>query len=124
MHPRTGLFFARAGHRVLKYATHEYGDARALEVNFAFLAAYFTQNLVLEGETLAAVAARAGLPAERLREVLATGEYVDAVLGDEAEAARRGIFSIPCFNFNGKFLVHGALGVEGFREAIRDILAE
>ena len=114
----------RSAHRVLKLAEQDYGDAKALEVNFAFLAACFTQNLVLEGETLMAVAAGAGLPAGRVRTVVTSDEFMGAVLGDEAEAARRGIFSIPCFDFNGGFLVRGALDAGGFRGALREMLAQ
>lgn len=114
----------RPAHRVLKYAASEFGDATALKVNLAFLAAYFTQNLVLEGETLVAVAASAGLPAEKVRDVVLTNTFEEAVLADEREAARRGIFSIPCFDFNGRFMVNGAVGARGFRQALTEMLAE
>lgn len=112
----------RPAHRVLKFAEREYGDVAALKVNFAFLAAYFTQNRVLEGETLVNVAADAGLPAGPLRDVVLTNRFEEAVLADEREAARRGIFSIPCFDFNGKFLVNGAIGLQGFRQALTEML--
>ncbi|WP_165079152.1 MULTISPECIES: DsbA family protein [unclassified Desulfovibrio] len=113
----------RSSHRVLKYAASEFGDATALQVNLAFLGAYFTRNLVLEGETLVCVAAAAGLPAEAVRDVVLTNKFEEAVLEDEREAARRGIFSIPCFDFNGKFLVNGAIGLRGFRQALTEMLA-
>lgn len=117
---RTAIFCnTRDAHRLLKFAYAEYGDKLALELNFALFAAYFTQNLVLDDAHLVRIAQSVGMDSSLSEEILKTDKYESEVIADEREAAARGIYAIPCFDFDGKFSVGGSMPLAGFRDAIR-----
>lgn len=116
---RTAVFSnTRDAHRLLKSVEREHGDGMALQLNFALFDAYFTRNLVLDDENLVKIAAETGLNAKNAQKVLASDEYLQDVLADEHEAAARGIYAIPYFDFGGKFAINGATTLAGFRQAI------
>lgn len=112
----------RDGHRLLKYACAEYGDELALKLNFALFAAYFTQNLVLDDENLVKIARSVGMDSNMAEEVLKTGKYEAEVITDEREAAARGVYAIPYFDFDGKFSVSGSMPLNGFRDAVTKMI--
>ena len=113
----------RNAHRLLKFAYAKYGSETALKLNFALFAAYFTQNLVLDDANLVKIAESVGMDARLCEDVLNTGEYETEVIADEREASERGIYAIPYFDFGGKFSIGGSMPLDGFKDAIRKMMA-
>jgi predicted DsbA family dithiol-disulfide isomerase len=84
------------------------------------LKAYFTDGLpVGDHATLTDLATEAGLPAERVREVLAGTAYAQEVAADQAQALAYGANGVPFFVIDEKYGVSGAQPVEVFAEALR-----
>jgi predicted DsbA family dithiol-disulfide isomerase len=80
---------------------------------------YFTeQRSVFDHDSLAAMAAQAGLAANEVRRVLAEDRYVAAVAGDVTEARSLGATGVPFFVFDQRFGLSGAQPVELFQQAI------
>ncbi len=104
------LDIARAGntfdaHRVLHLA-HEHGLQDAVKERL--LRAYFSDGeLISDPETLVALGAEAGLPAEEIRVTLAGDRYATEVRDDERTAASLGLSAVPTF------VVDRAIGVSG-----------
>jgi predicted DsbA family dithiol-disulfide isomerase len=79
------------------------------EVKERLLRAYFTEGRpISDPETLVALGAEAGLPAEQVRAMLAGDGYADAVRADERRAAAFGIGGVPFFVIDEQFGVSGA----------------
>lgn len=84
------------------------------------LKAYFTDGLpVGDHATLTQLAEEAGLPSERVREVLASTTYAQDVADDQAQALAYGANGVPFFVIDEKYGVSGAQPVEVFQEALR-----
>jgi predicted DsbA family dithiol-disulfide isomerase len=84
------------------------------------LKAYFTDGLpVGDHATLIELATEVGLPAERVREVLAGTKYADDVAADQAQALAYGANGVPFFVIDEKYGVSGAQPVDVFKEALR-----
>jgi predicted DsbA family dithiol-disulfide isomerase len=84
------------------------------------LKAYFTDGLpVGDHATLTELATEVGLPADRVREVLAGRTYTDDVAADQAQALAYGANGVPFFVIDEKYGVSGAQPVEVFQEALR-----
>ena len=93
-------------HRLLHLA-HEEGRQDALKE--ALLAAYFLHaRNVADHDVLAGVAAEVGLDEVRVKEVLTSGEYADAVEADVRQAVAYGATSVPFFVVDQKYGVAGA----------------
>jgi predicted DsbA family dithiol-disulfide isomerase len=87
--------------------------------------AYFTEGRVVsDPETLAELAAEAGLEAEAVRRMLASEAYAAAVQADIQEAWRLGIHGVPFFVLAGKYGVSGAQPSELFAQALAQAWAE
>lgn len=81
---------------------------------------YFGGDLdPFQPETLRRVAAGAGIPAERVDEVLGGDAYADAVRQELAAGRRLGITGVPFTVLAGRYAVAGAQSVEAYAEAIR-----
>jgi predicted DsbA family dithiol-disulfide isomerase len=81
--------------------------------------AYFTEGRNIgDRDTLAGLAAEAGLPAAEAAEVLASGRYADDVRRDVDEALQLGINGVPFFVFGGRYAVSGAQDVEVFLDVL------
>ena len=65
------------------------------------------------------VAVGAGLDAERVRAVLTSQEFAEAVAADVAQARAYGASGVPFFVLDRKFGVSGAQPVEVFEQALR-----
>ena len=104
-------------HRLLHLA-RESGRQGVLKE--ALLAAYFAgaANLA-DPDVLRAVAADAGLDADRVEEVLAGSAFADAVARDVSEAAALGATGVPFFVIDRRFAVSGAQPTELFARALR-----
>ncbi len=82
-------------------------------------AAHFTENRsVFETDSLAQLAAEAGLDAHEVREVLSAGTYTEEVLADIRQARAYGISGVPFFVFDGTYGVAGAQPPEALGRAL------
>jgi predicted DsbA family dithiol-disulfide isomerase len=99
-----------ASHRLLRLATrHDRQDAM-LEALFA---AYFVEGRDIgDHGVLEDLAAAVGLPDARA--FLAHGDGIEEAKAEDALARRQGINGVPCFIFNGRFLLSGAQEPESF----------
>lgn len=74
-----------------------------------------------DAETLVELAAEAGLPAERVRALLASDEGAAEVGGQIDEARSLGVSGVPFFLFEGKWAVSGGQPTEVFAAALREV---
>ncbi|HMR30587.1 MAG TPA: DsbA family oxidoreductase [Geminicoccaceae bacterium] len=108
-------------HRLLHWAAME---GRQKELKHALFEAYFTdQRDPSDREVLVDVAARAGLDAERAREVLESGRYAQEVREAEALWRSRGIEGVPAVIIDERYLISGGHPPEAFEKALREIAA-
>ena len=109
-------------HRVLHLAA----DAGlAGEVKERLLHAHFTEGADLsDHETLARLAGEAGVPPGRVRAMLATDEYADAVRADSDEARALGANGVPFFVIDRKYGISGAQPAEVSLQALQQAQAE
>ena len=121
MDRRRRIYNTFDAHRLLHWAGEE-GRQRALK--HALLRAYFTDGLdVSDHATLAAIAAKAGLPADRASEILASDTYAREVRTIEGFWQQNGIRGVPAVIFERRHLVSGGQPVDVFERALRDIAA-
>lgn len=81
--------------------------------------AYFTEGKdVSDQETLVALGREVGLDEAEIRNMLASGEYADAVRQDIAEAQQIGVRGVPFFVMDRKYAVSGAQPVEAFLQTL------
>jgi len=108
-------------HRLLHWAGLE---GKQLEFKQALLRAYFSEGRnVSDHAMLAAIAADAGLDAERARAILASGEYAGEVREAEQFFLHNGINGVPAVIIERKHLISGGQPVEVFEQALREIAA-
>lgn len=93
-------------HRLLHLAAaHGIQDA----VKERFMRAYQTEGEAIgEPDVLQRLAEDAGLPADEVREVLATERFAEEVRADEAQAVEFGIRGVPFFVVDRRVAVSGA----------------
>jgi predicted DsbA family dithiol-disulfide isomerase len=109
-------------HRLVHYAT---GAGKGDDVAEALFRAYFVDGRnVGDHDTLAQLAAGAGLPEDEVREVLRSGRFADEVRRDLQTAAQFGINSVPCFVLDRKYAVSGAQGSPVLLQALQRALTE
>jgi predicted DsbA family dithiol-disulfide isomerase len=119
MGKRTRIYNTFDAHRLLHWAELE-GHQQALQ--HALFAAYFTAGKNLsDRETLADIAAEAGLDRVRAAQILASGEYADEVRERERFYLDQGIHAVPAVIFNDRHLIQGGQPVEVFERAIEQI---
>ena len=112
-------------HRLLFWAGTEgpMGAQRALKR--ALLAAYHGESRNISApEVLLELAAGAGLPADRAREVLERGEFAEEVRQAERFWQEIGIHSVPAVIVDRKHLISGGQPSAVFEQALRQIAAE
>lgn len=103
-------------HRLIHFATSKGRQNEALE---RVMTAYFTEGENIgDTETLARLAADAGLDADEARAILEGGDYADAVRADERRAAMLGITGVPFFVVDERYGVSGAQPAELLREVL------
>lgn len=106
-------------HRLLHWAGIE-GKQRALK--HALLRAYFTDGLdVSDHETLAGIAAGAGLPEAQALAILASDAHAADVRHQEEFFQRNGISAVPAIIIDQRHLISGGQPVEVFERALREI---
>jgi predicted DsbA family dithiol-disulfide isomerase len=83
--------------------------------------AYFGEGRpVFDRESLAGLAAEAGLDPDGARQALGNGSHSSDVRADEDQAARLGITGVPFCVVDGKYGVSGAQSAETFLRALRE----
>ena len=109
----------RDAHRLLHFAA-EHG--RQAELAERLHAAYFTESRsVFDHESLADLAAEAGLDRSGALAVLAGGDYDDAVTEDEALARAFGVTGVPFFVIDRTYGVSGAQPAEVLSDVLDQI---
>jgi predicted DsbA family dithiol-disulfide isomerase len=99
-----------ASHRLLRLAARHGLQDPVLDALFL---AYFVEGLDIgDLRILAQIGELAGVP--DVADYLARGEGIEEARGEDAMARRQGINGVPCFIFNGRFLLSGAQEPESF----------
>jgi predicted DsbA family dithiol-disulfide isomerase len=112
-------------HRLLHLALESGGPVLQRELNEALLSAYFEQARdVGDHDVLTEIAVATGVDAARVAEVLASGEYADAVAADIAQARAYGATGVPFFVVDQKYGVSGAQPAETFTRVLDQAWAE
>lgn len=108
-------------HRLLLWALQQ---GRQVELKRALLHGFFTagQN-VSDHETLARLAAEAGLQIEGARQVLGSAAYANEVRELQAFYREHGINSVPAMVLNGRQLVSGSQSVSYYEQMLREMSA-
>ncbi|OYO03727.1 DsbA family oxidoreductase [Enemella evansiae] len=84
------------------------------------LRAYFSEGVAVgDRAELQRLGEEIGLPADRVRSLLASDEYAEQVRADEQRAAKLRIQGVPFFLFDGRFAVSGAQPQEVFEAALQ-----
>jgi predicted DsbA family dithiol-disulfide isomerase len=121
MDQRTRIYNTFDAHRLLHWAEVE---GRQMALKKIFLRAYFTDGEdVSSHDTLARLAAEAGLDELRAREILSGDEFAEDVRAQERFFTDRGIHSVPATIVNGQHLISGGQPPEAFEQALRQIAA-
>ncbi|MBK4736364.1 DsbA family oxidoreductase [Noviherbaspirillum pedocola] len=122
MDARRRIYNTFDAHRLLHWAEEE---GRQRELKHALFDAYFTRGENPSDQAvLVAAAERAGLPAERARQVLESGDYADAVRERERFYLDAGIHSVPAVIVNDRHLIQGGQPAQVFAQALRQIAAQ
>ncbi|MFL5517189.1 MAG: DsbA family oxidoreductase, partial [Gemmatimonadales bacterium] len=112
-------------HRLLHLALETGGPTLQGELVDALLAAYFQRaEDVGDHEVLRTVAAAAGLDELRVKGVLASDEYADAVAADVAQARAYGATGVPFFVLDQRYGVSGAQPAEVFDQVLQQAWAD
>jgi predicted DsbA family dithiol-disulfide isomerase len=122
MDARRRIYNTFDAHRLLHWAEEE---GRQRELKHALFDAYFTRGEnPSDHAVLVAAAERAGLPAERARQILESGDYAEAVRERERFYLDAGIHSVPAVIVNDRHLIQGGQPAQVFAQALRQIAAE
>lgn len=109
-------------HRVVHYADEA---GKGLEFFSRVQDRFFAGEInPFDAEVLAQVAAEVGLSADRVREVLASDEYADAVRADTREGQGLGIQGVPFTVFDRRFAASGAQSVEAYGQVLDTLMAD
>ena len=120
---RTRIVNTFDAHRLLHWAAGE-GDGVQLALKRALLKAYFTDGRdISDHDTLVAIAAEAGLDAERARAILAADTFADDVRMIEQFFQQAGITGVPAIVIERKHLISGGQPPDVFEQALRQIAA-
>jgi predicted DsbA family dithiol-disulfide isomerase len=112
-------------HRLLFWAGVEGAPGAQRALKRALLAAYHGEGRnVSAADVLVELAAAAGLPAERAREVLTRGEFAEEVRQAERFWQEVGIHSVPAVIVDRQHLISGGQPSAVFEQALRQIAAE
>jgi predicted DsbA family dithiol-disulfide isomerase len=110
-----------AAHRLLHLARSEHGAATQRLLLDQLFDAHFTGGLdVGDHDTLARLAATAGLAEARVRACLAGSEGLADVQREMAVARQIGVQAVPTFVFDDRYAIQGAQPADVFRAALRE----
>ncbi|MCX7564955.1 DsbA family oxidoreductase [Sulfitobacter sp. F26169L] len=111
-----------AAHQLLDWA-----QSKNLQhpLKLALFDAHFTQKRdVSQHDTLVDIAVSVGLDADEAREVLQQETHAQQTRERQKFWTGHGISSVPAMVFEGKYLLSGAQGVQGYAQMLEKILAE
>lgn len=112
-------------HRLLFWAGVEGPPGAQRALKRALLKAYHGDDRNIGSpDVLVELAAKAGLPAERAREVLKGGEFAEEVRQAERFWQEVGIHSVPAVIIDRKHLISGGQPSAVFEQALRQIAAD
>jgi predicted DsbA family dithiol-disulfide isomerase len=112
-------------HRLLFWAGLEGAPGAQRVLKRALLKAYHGDDRNIGSrDVLVEVAAAAGLPADRAREVLDRGEFAEEVRQAERFWQEVGIHSVPAVIVDRKHLISGGQPSAVFEQALREIAAQ
>jgi predicted DsbA family dithiol-disulfide isomerase len=112
-------------HRLLHWAGLEGPPGAQRALKHALLEAYHGQGRNPGShEVLLALATEVGMPSERAREVLDSGQFADEVREAEAFWQQAGIHSVPAVVINRRHLVSGGQPSAVFEQALRQVAAQ
>lgn len=112
-------------HRLLFWAGLEGAEGAQRALKRGLLQAYHGEGRNIgDADVLVELAAAAGLPAERAREVLESGSFADEVRQAERFWQEVGIHSVPAVIIDRKHLISGGQPSAVFEQALRQIAAE
>lgn len=122
---RTHVWNTFDAHRLLFWAGVEHGPAAQRALKRALLKAYHGDGRNIgAADVLVEIAAEAGLPAERARDVLEHGEFAEEVRQAERFWQEVGIHAVPAVIIDRKHLISGGQPSAVFEQALRQIAAE
>ena len=114
-----------SAHRLLHLVRDHAGSAGAGAAKEALLSAHFEQGRDIgSADVLAGIGSAAGVDPEKVRAVLASDQYTDAVNQDIAEARALGVTGVPFFVIDRKYGISGAQPPELFAQALETAWAE
>jgi predicted DsbA family dithiol-disulfide isomerase len=123
--PRTHVWNTFDAHRLLFWAGLEGAAGSQRTLKRALLAAYHGDGRNIgDRNVLVELAAVAGLPAERAREVLESGAFADEVRQAERFWQEAGINAVPAVIIDRKHLISGGQPSALFERALRQIASE
>jgi predicted DsbA family dithiol-disulfide isomerase len=106
-------------HQLLHWAGEQ---GRQTELKLALFDAFFRlREDVSDGQVLAAVAGRVGLPVTEALEVAEDGRYAQAVREEQQIWLDKEVHAVPTFFFNQKYMVPGAQEAETFVRVLNKI---
>lgn len=109
-------------HRLAQYAA---AQGRGTEMAERLFRANFTDNEPIgDKDCLVRLAAEAGLDSDKVRAMLASGEYADVVREQEEEGSRLGIRGVPFFVIDRKYAVSGAQSPAVFLDTLTKAWSE
>ena len=115
----------RGVHRVMQAIGEAHGSDAATDYFMDLQRGYFTGTTnPFDAGTVIARAVEAGLDEQVARDAHAGRTHDDEVEEDVREAAAMGARGVPFFLFNDKYTAPGALPLDAFRQALRQIAEE
>ena len=115
----------RAVHRVMQALSQVRGADVATEYFMQLQRGYFTGTLdPFDQEVVTSRAVEAGLDATTAQEAYTGASHDELVEAEVREAAAMGARGVPFFLFNDKYTAPGALPLDAFRQALRQIADE
>lgn len=115
----------RGVHRVMQAISAEHGEDAATDFFLDLQRGYFTGTAnPFDADAVTARAGGAGLSEEVARAAFAGQSHDDEVEADVRNAVQMGARGVPFFLFNDKYTAPGALPLDAFRQALRQIADE
>lgn len=115
----------RGVHRVMQAISQARGTDAATEFFMQLQRGYFTGTLdPFDAEVVTSRAVEAGLDATTAQEAFTGASHDELVETEVREAAQMGARGVPFFVFNDKYSAPGALPLDSFRQALRQIAEE
>ena len=111
-------------HRLIRWSDQA-GPGIQDKVVTALFKAYFENGYDIgKDEVLIDIAAKSGMDADIVRQLLPSDAEEAGVVGEIAQAKQLGITGVPCFIFNQKFAVSGAQEPENLIEAMWEAMKD